>query len=78
MTNTNTLHISQHPIVATKLSQLRDAKQNSKSVRELTQDLSVLLGYEASSDLVLGNGQSNVSSNRKIIPSILWLINGKL
>lgn len=63
MTNTSTLHISQHPIIATKLSQLRDAKQNSKVVRELTQDLSVLLGYEASNSLALANGESNVSIN---------------
>ncbi|EPB89216.1 hypothetical protein HMPREF1544_03956 [Mucor circinelloides 1006PhL] len=62
MTNTSTLHISQHPIVATKLSQLRDAKQNSKVVRELTQDLSVLLGYEASCGLSLSDGESNTAS----------------
>ncbi|KAG2214089.1 hypothetical protein INT46_011891 [Mucor plumbeus] len=63
MTNTSTLHISQHPIIATKLSQLRDAKQNSKVVRELTQDLSVLLGYEASNSLALANGESNTASS---------------
>ncbi|GAN06695.1 armadillo beta-catenin plakoglobin [Mucor ambiguus] len=62
MTNTSSLHISQHPIIATKLSQLRDAKQNSKAVRELTQDLSVLLGYEASSGLSLTDGESNAST----------------
>ncbi|CAO3607136.1 unnamed protein product [Mucor fragilis] len=62
MTNTSTLHVSQHPIIATKLSQLRDAKKDSKVVRELTQDLSVLLGYEASSGLALSDGESNTAS----------------
>lgn len=70
MTNTSTLHVSQHPIIATKLSQLRDAKKDSKVVRELTQDLSVLLGYEASSGLALSDGESNVSTLKGIIPSI--------
>lgn len=75
MTNTSTLHVSQHPIIATKLSQLRDAKQNSKAVRELTQDLSVLLGYEASSGLSLSDGESNVSSRNYTLYMRHLLIN---
>ncbi|KAG0183381.1 hypothetical protein DFQ28_008870 [Apophysomyces sp. BC1034] len=49
----HTLHISRHPIVAAKLSQLREANQPSKTVREIMRDLSTLLGYEASADLKL-------------------------
>ena len=45
------LHISQHPIVAVKLSQLREAKQNSKAVRELMRELATLVGYEATSNI---------------------------
>ncbi|KAI9488608.1 uracil phosphoribosyltransferase-domain-containing protein [Zychaea mexicana] len=48
---TATLHISQHPIVAVKLAQLREAKQNSKAVRELMRELSLLVGYEATADI---------------------------
>ncbi|KAI9480825.1 MAG: uracil phosphoribosyltransferase-domain-containing protein [Benjaminiella poitrasii] len=50
------VHKSQHPLVATKLSQLRDKTQSSKTVRELTHDLSILLGYEASLDIKLKQG----------------------
>ncbi|CDH59786.1 uracil phosphoribosyltransferase [Lichtheimia corymbifera JMRC:FSU:9682] len=48
---TASLHISEHPIVAIKLSQLREAANSPKVVRELMRDLSLLLGYEASSTL---------------------------
>lgn len=58
MTKNNSTYISQHPIVANKLSQLRDAKQKPKAVRELMTDLSILLGYEASSDLQLKPGET--------------------
>ncbi|KAI7853935.1 uracil phosphoribosyltransferase-domain-containing protein [Circinella umbellata] len=50
MTGPN-LHISQHPIVAVKLSQLREVKQNSKAVRELMSELATLVGYEATLDI---------------------------
>ncbi|KAI8100084.1 uracil phosphoribosyltransferase-domain-containing protein [Halteromyces radiatus] len=50
---TATLHISQHPIVATKLSQLREASQSPKVTRSLVHDLATLLSYEASQNLPL-------------------------
>ncbi|KAI7903669.1 uracil phosphoribosyltransferase-domain-containing protein [Cokeromyces recurvatus] len=56
MTLNQFVHKSQHPIVATKLSQLRDKDQSSKTVRELTHDLSLLLGYEASFNIELKQG----------------------
>ncbi|KAF7724070.1 hypothetical protein EC973_001403 [Apophysomyces ossiformis] len=55
MSSSATLHISQHPIVATKLSQLREANQPPKAVRELMKDLTSLLAYEASTDLKLSH-----------------------
>jgi uracil phosphoribosyltransferase len=58
MTKNDSLYISQHPIVANKLSQLRDSKQKPKAVRELVRDLSTLLGYEATRDLQLKSGQT--------------------
>jgi uracil phosphoribosyltransferase len=64
MTRSNSLYISQHPIVANKLSQLRDSKQKPKEVRELLRDLSILLGYEASRDMQLKPGET-VSCDRK-------------
>ncbi|KAI8372034.1 uracil phosphoribosyltransferase-domain-containing protein [Choanephora cucurbitarum] len=63
MTHHEFLHVSQHPIVAAKLSQLRDGKQNSKTVRELTRDLSILLGYEASADTKLKKGATGSTTH---------------
>ncbi|KAG2198182.1 hypothetical protein INT47_000383 [Mucor saturninus] len=61
MTLTEAVHVSKHPIVAYKLSQLREKNQKPKVVRELTHDLSLLLGYEASSDITLVKGQQATS-----------------
>lgn len=48
---TGSLHISKHPLVATKLSQLREANQTSKVTRELVNDLASMLSYEATIDI---------------------------
>lgn len=61
----NTLHISQHPIVAAKVSQLREANQPPKAVREIIRDLSTLLGYEASTDLKLTH-EKTVKKKRRL------------
>ncbi|CAO3655471.1 unnamed protein product [Mucor hiemalis] len=57
MTLSPSVHVSKHPIIAQKLSQLRDHSLKPKAVRELTRDISVLLGYEASSDITLVKGK---------------------
>jgi uracil phosphoribosyltransferase len=44
-------HINQHPLVKTKLSELRDKKTDSKRFRELVREIGTLLGYEATRDL---------------------------
>lgn len=68
MTMVDTIHISKHPIVAQKLSQLREKNQSPKVVRELTSDLSFLLGYEASTDVTLKKGQmaSSLYTDKKV------------
>lgn len=43
---------SKHPLVAHKLSRLRDINTNPKKFRELVREISALLAYEATSDLV--------------------------
>ncbi|CAO3631364.1 unnamed protein product [Cunninghamella echinulata] len=48
---TGSLHVSKHPLVATKLSQLREANQTSKVTRELINDLAAMLSYEATIDI---------------------------
>ena len=44
------VHVSQHPLVRHKLSQLRDAKTEVPAFRALVRDLSRLLFYEALAD----------------------------
>jgi len=45
------LHVSNHPVMAHKLSLLRDRSTEPKKFRELVRELSWLLGYEAMADL---------------------------
>ncbi len=45
------LHVSNHPLVAHKLSLLRDAQTEPKKFRELVRELGALLTYEATLDL---------------------------
>ena len=45
------VHVSPHPLVAHKLSLLRDTSTTPKQFRELVRELSWLLGYEAMADL---------------------------
>jgi uracil phosphoribosyltransferase len=47
------VHASTHPLVAHKLSRLRDKKTEPKKFRELVREISALLAYEATSDLVV-------------------------
>lgn len=47
------LHVSDHPLVQHKLALLRDIRTEPKKFRELTREISVLLGYEATRDLRL-------------------------
>jgi uracil phosphoribosyltransferase len=42
-----------HPLVAHKLSLLRDKNTEPKKFRELTREIAALLAYEATSDLIL-------------------------
>jgi uracil phosphoribosyltransferase len=45
------LNVSKHPLVAHKLSILRDRRTEPKEFRELVRELTWLLGYEAMADL---------------------------
>jgi len=45
------VHVSRHPLVAHKLSLLRDRTTTPKLFRELVRELTWLLGYEAMADL---------------------------
>jgi len=45
------VHESNHPLVAHKLSRLRDKNTDPKKFRELVREISALLAYEATADL---------------------------
>jgi len=45
--------VSPHPLVAHKLTKLRDAHTKSKKFRELVREIAALLTYEATQDLIV-------------------------
>ena len=47
----STVHESKHPLVAHKLSRLRDKRTEPKKFRELVREIAGLLAYEATADL---------------------------
>jgi uracil phosphoribosyltransferase len=48
---TTNVFVSQHPLVAHKLSRLRDKNTSPKKFRELVREISSLMAYEATLDL---------------------------
>lgn len=48
----SSVHVSDHPLVSHKLTRLRDKNTTSKKFRELIREISALLTYEATRDLV--------------------------
>lgn len=49
----NNVFPSTHPLVATKITVLRNAETDSKSFRELVREIAALLAYEATLDLAV-------------------------
>lgn len=49
------LHVSTHPLIQHKLSLLRDKRTEHKKFRELIREIAMLLGYEATADLLLAD-----------------------
>jgi len=47
------VYASKHPLVAHKLSRLRDKKTEPKKFRELVREIAGLLAYEATADLAI-------------------------
>jgi uracil phosphoribosyltransferase len=50
-----TVHISKHPLVAHKLTKIRDSGTDPKKFRELIREISALMTYEATLDLGLNS-----------------------
>ncbi|MBE6647138.1 MAG: uracil phosphoribosyltransferase [Ruminococcaceae bacterium] len=49
----STLHVIDHPLIAHKLSIMRNKKTGSKDFRELLNEIAMLMGYELTRDLPL-------------------------
>jgi uracil phosphoribosyltransferase len=49
----NNIFVSKHPLVAHKLTRLRNKHTESKKFRELVREISILLAYEATLDLLV-------------------------
>ena len=47
------VHVSQHPLVKHKLTLLRDVETKPKKFRELVREISILMAYEATADMLL-------------------------
>lgn len=50
-----TVHASQHPLVAHKLTRIRDTRTEPKKFRELIREISAFMAYEATQDLALNS-----------------------
>ena len=53
----STVHASNHPLIAHKLSRLRDKNTEPKKFRELVREIAGLLAYEATADLQTATGE---------------------
>lgn len=51
--NNNSVTVFDHPLIAHKISILRDERTGSKQFRELVEEIAMLMGYEAMRDLPL-------------------------
>ena len=45
------IHVANHPLLAHKLTVLRDEKTNSPTFRQLTEEIVTLLAYEATREV---------------------------
>lgn len=53
-------HVSQHPCLLAKLSQLRSASTSSKDVQSLVHDIALMVGYEALAQGLRSQNQGTV------------------
>jgi uracil phosphoribosyltransferase len=48
------VHVSNHPLIRHKVTKMRDVRTEPKKFRELIREVAILLAYEATQDLALG------------------------
>ena len=64
------LHIMDHPLVAHKISRMRDKCTGTNEFRSLTEELAVMIGYEALRDLPLESVQVETPLETTMAPMI--------
>ena len=67
------LHIIDHPLIAHKLSIMRNKKTGSKDFRELLDEIAMLMGYEITRDLPL----EDIKIETPLVPMVAKTVSGK-
>lgn len=65
------LHIMDHPLIAHKLTIMRDNRTGSKDFRELLEEIAMLMGYEVTRDLPLTSISIETPLTRMDAPYIM-------
>ncbi len=68
--NTGKLHIVDHPLVAHKLTILRDKNTPTKDFRELVSEIGMLITYEATRDLPLTEKEVETPICKTVAPTL--------
>ena len=68
--NTGKLHIVDHPLVAHKLTILRDKNTSTKDFRELVSEIGMLITYEATRDLPLTEKEVETPICKTVAPTL--------
>lgn len=64
-------HVSSHPCLRAKLSQLRSASTSSKDVQALVHDIALMVGYEALASGLKAEESGTVCSSFQIVMSVV-------
>lgn len=72
------VHLSDHPLLKTKISVLRSGQCDCKNFRELVQECAMLIGYEATADFTLqaSEGQQGALATYtayRLAPSVAFI-----
>ena len=68
--NTGKLHIVNHPLVAHKLTILRDKNTSARDFRELVSEIGMLITYEATRDLQLVDKEVETPICKTVAPTL--------
>ena len=68
--NTGKLHVVDHPLVAHKLTILRDKDTSTKDFRDLVSEIGMLLTYEATRDLPLTQREVETPICKTVAPTL--------